>query len=378
MNCHSCASPISTSRIRRLQRFVSSDCQPVSAEIAIFACENCGLAQKDVSPAWKSLCDRIYAGYRIYHQAEGKEQKVRSLFDDAFRPRSEHLAAFLSMQGALPDSGRVLDIGCGNGAFLHAFKAIFPHWQPNGAEINTTFAEDIRTIAPDARFYDGDQIATLNETFGFVTLIHCLEHIPAPTSYLVGLKRLFSPQSYLLIEVPDAEKNPFDLLIADHASHFSCVSLRRVVEAAGFEVLVCGNVVLGKEITLLAKVANASTSMSAIAPPIDFLERNLEWITSLEADAHDCDAKAPIGIFGSSIAATWLGGALGDRLAFLVDEDADRIGNKHLGVSILSPAQVPRDATVLVALEPRLASRIGERLSKGGIHAITPRKNGVL
>lgn len=376
MKCHSCGAALLPGRIHLLRRLVSSDCQPQEAELLLGACDACGLVQKENSSAWGKLCDRIYSNYRIYYQAAGKEQKVRSLVDDSFGERSVHLTAFLATQGRLPRQGRIIDVGCGNGAFLRSFKSGFPDWQVGGAEINATFAEEIRAIAPDACFYEAAAIEALSERFDVVTLIHCLEHIPAPTAYLKGLKRLFGPQSLLMIEVPDAEKNPFDLLIADHASHFNSCSLRRVVEAAGFDVRVCGNVVLGKEITLLATPTAATVAASSPART-DYLEINLAWLMALEVYATKRAAPHSIGIFGSSIAGTWLGKGLGDRLAFFVDEDPDRVGNSHLGVPILAPQDVPVGATVFVALEPRLARTIGDRLSQRGINAVTPAINTV-
>lgn len=374
MNCHACGSALQPGRVHRLQRLVSSDCQPQQAEAVIGACDACGLVQKENSSAWRELCARIYSDYRIYYQAAGKEQMVRSLINDGFGPRSIHLTEFLAAHGGLPRQGRVIDVGCGNGAFLRAFKSGFPDWQVNGAEINATFAKEIRDIAPDAKFYDGTALDALDEQFALVTLIHCLEHIPSPTSYLQGLKRLLGPNSMLMIEVPDAEKNPFDLLIADHSSHFSLASLRLVVEAAGFDVRVSGNVVLGKEITLLA-TPSAVVATAGVPAPAGFLETNLNWIKALEVDAIKRANAQPIGIFGSSIAGTWLGKGLGERLAFFVDEDPDRVGSSHLGVPILAPHDVPSGAAVLVALEPRLARTISDRLSQRGISAVAPAIN---
>ena len=70
-----------------------------------------------------------------------------------------------------------------------------------------------------------------------VVLIHCIEHIPEPVTYLAEARRYIEPGGRLLIQVPDAELNPFDLVVADHASHFVKATIAAVVEAAGYELI---------------------------------------------------------------------------------------------------------------------------------------------
>ena len=78
------------------------------------------------------------------------------------------------------------------------------------------------------------------------------------------------------------------------------------------------------------------------------------------------------GVFGSSIAGTWLYGALRDRVKFFVDEDTTRIGQRHERVPILAPAQVPAGARVFIPLVPKMAQGIADRLSKLGIEVYIP------
>jgi hypothetical protein len=73
--------------------------------------------------------------------------------------------------------------------------------------------------------------------------------------------------------------------------------------------------------------------------------------------------SAHFGLFGSSIAATWLTGILGERVEFFVEEDANRIGRTHLGRPILRPAEVPSGSVVYTPLAPHIAARIAARLA---------------
>jgi len=73
------------------------------------------------------------------------------------------------------------------------------------------------------------------------------------------------------------------------------------------------------------------------------------------------------GIFGTSIAATWLTAELGNAPSFFVDEDVNRIGHLHLGAPIVSPAHVPAGSTVFVAQPTPIARLIADRLQRDDV-----------
>jgi hypothetical protein len=102
--------------------------------------------------------------------------------------------------------------------------------------------------------------------------------------------------------------------------------------------------------------AAASGTASTIRGQIDWLRRNADA-------ARDASAEpSRFGLFGSSIAATWLCAVLGDRVSFFVDEDRHRVGRSQMGRPILSPDSAPPDAIVYIGLAPQIADRIAARL----------------
>ena len=68
------------------------------------------------------------------------------------------------------------------------------------------------------------------------------------------------------------------------------------------------------------------------------------------------------GIFGSSIAGTWLYSELTADVSFFVDEDPQRAGKMHLGLPILLPQNVPEGSLVFVALPHSVAYTVSTRL----------------
>ena len=203
--CHACGGAAEALAAPALESLASSDCMPVKGDIRVGVCRNCGLLQKEISPAWNALCSKIYGNYQIYHQAAGREQKVLGRDTGAFKARSELIADFLKSSHDFPRNGSLLDIGCGNGAFLRSMHALFPEWTLVGADINDTYRDQILSIGPRAAFKGTDELAASRDRHGMVVLIHCIEHIPGPVTYLAEARRYIEPGGRLLIQVPDAE-----------------------------------------------------------------------------------------------------------------------------------------------------------------------------
>ena len=105
-------------------------------------------------------------------------------------------------------------------------------------------------------------IESLNQKFDLIVLIHALEHIPNPVSFLRSLLDKLNPEGRMLIQVPDLSASPFDLLIVDHCSHFSIAALSHVVRSAGYKVDRLDATCVTKEITLLIEPAPMTITTS--------------------------------------------------------------------------------------------------------------------
>ena len=374
--CHACGGEVSELKARALTSIVGSDCTPAAGSVRVGACQACGLLQKDISPAWSELCAKIYSSYRIYHQGAGHEQKARGTDGGQLKPRSELIADFLCNTRKLPQAGSALDIGSGNGPFLRAMQKSLPGWSLTGADVTDRFRKQIETIGPNVSFRLTDELLASTDGFDVVSLVHCIEHIPAPADYLGRVKSHVAKDGVVLIQVPDAELNPFDLVVADHSSHFFKVTLRAQVEDAGYEVLTCGNLVVDKEITLLARPLHNQLVTDLRTPQVgatDIAKRNLAWLDAiLECGEQLARGTRPLGVFGTGIAGIWIGNVIGNYLDFYSDEDEARVGRDYFGVPIIAPSTIPVGATVFVCLEPKLAKSIATRHSLPDRHFVVP------
>lgn len=374
--CHNCGA----ARLRRAPGYenffrVTSDCKPWPAGGQMGLCEACGLVQAVTDKRWEDESREIYTRYDIYHQSGGIEQTVFNPATGKGRARSDAIVEGLLPTAKLPESGRLLDIGCGNGAFLRACSRSLPGWVFCGSEFDTRHRAAVEAIRGVERLYSGS-LTEIPGEFDVISLIHVLEHIPAPTTFLKQVAMKLRPGGWLVVEVPDCLINPFFLLVADHASHFSPGSLSRVVGDAGFEVLQAGDAWVAKEISLLARKPIGPPASAPACPPAQAEQtyNNWKFLNESIAKAKALASRGTLGLFGTSIGATWLDAQLQNAATFFVDEDPHRIGKQHEGRPIHAVKDIPAGASVFIVLPTPLAERIAERLRpiRPDLNFVTP------
>jgi 2-polyprenyl-3-methyl-5-hydroxy-6-metoxy-1,4-benzoquinol methylase len=348
--CHICSCPeleicsIGLDCVR-----ITSDCKPWQAKSELAICSSCQTVQTSVTTTWRQQVSKIYQEYQVYHQAGGVEQAVFSATGEA-QSRSSRLVAKLAATSALPKSGHVLDIGCGNGSFLSAFRKTFPDWKLSGAEFDNKHASELSSLEKFEQLYTGG-IKKIDQRFDFVSMIHTLEHIENPLPFLMAARELLTPCGYIFIQVPHYRENPFELMTYDHASHFDVSTLCRLLHSASLFPIHISTDWVSKEISLLASTSESRRTSADVAGWD--VKECLEWMEKLIKRAQTIQANSQLfGIFGSSIAATWTAANLPRLPDFFVDEDSARIGRKHLDREIIPPAAAPLNSSVFVALQP--------------------------
>ena len=138
--------------------------------------------------------------------------------------------------------GRILDIGCGTGAFLHAMQE--GGWAGIGLELDQSARSKAKelyniTALPSAEIYnlpDGQ--------FDAITMWHVLEHVHELQQYIDRLKNMISPDGKLFIAVPNYRS--FDAAfyksawaaydVPRHLWHFSTESMRMLMQRHGLVI----------------------------------------------------------------------------------------------------------------------------------------------
>ena len=134
--------------------------------------------------------------------------------------------------------GSVLDIGCGDGAFL----AVFEDKRVAGVEPSVR----ARELCVKKGLVVVPSISDINETFDVITLWHVLEHLPNLKEDLIAIKSLLSDQGRLFVAVPNCKSWDAEYYgefwagydVPRHVWHFDKESLERTLASAGFEITV--------------------------------------------------------------------------------------------------------------------------------------------
>lgn len=214
-------------------------------------CRACGFAQPEAMPGTDDYFDLLYADHPWL-----TEEHMTEVFDSGFKDFIfEQVLGGLARYQKPGTPKSVLDVGSYIGRFL---QIAHQHgWQAEGAELNTRAADFAarRTGLPIHLTRAQDLIAQ-GRTFGAVTMIDVLEHIPNPRPLVAQLRELLVPGGVIAIKLPHGPvqrlkegirgykyKTPKErddhrvgvMARFVHVNHFTVGSLRRCLESAGFE-----------------------------------------------------------------------------------------------------------------------------------------------
>jgi len=353
---------------------VTSDCLAFRAGGRLLVCHHCGAAQSPADEQWFDEIQEIYSNYHAYHQSGGQEQHVLDPANGLLRSRSDVLLDRLVTVPGVPASGAVMDVGCGSGGTLRAFSKRGT-WRLYGLEMDERNLPFLTAITGFERLYTGAP-ADLPGQFDLVTMVHALEHFPEPLATMRDLGSKIAPGGRLFVEVPNAEANPFDYLIADHMMHFTPASLSAMAARAGFNIDCLATNWVTKELSLTARPSTGplpAPDQQAKSEVANDVRTQVGWLCRVVVAASEALAESSnFGLFGTSIAATWLCGVLGSAVSFFVEEDLSRVGRLYMERPVVSPPQVRAGSTVFMALVPQIADQIARRLRDTAIDMRLP------
>jgi len=338
---------------------VFSDCLPwVGPQATWFAC-GCGYIGKALDQEYESALAVGYSTYTPFHQGGGEEQAVTQ-DGSSFQSRSLQVLTWLLKENLIPSNGSLLDYGCGNGSFLKASAVLAPKMELHAADISDSHRSAVLAL-PHVRSFQVLPFEPAEvQKFNVISLIHVLEHVPEPIAVLASLATRLIEGGVIVIQVPDLLANSFDLVIADHLSHFTEESASNLARAAGFEVVASVRGVVPKEVSLTLRWASSALSSISLSNDTarQLTSHAFEFLDQWKFQASSNGATGiPVTIFGSSIAASWVASLVHDDSHLVkefLDEDPARQGWQLRGFEIRQPSRVQRSerGVVLVPLVP--------------------------
>ena len=202
-------------------------------------CPDCGLAITWPPPA-PSEMGRYYPD--AYYGNAGEKRFVGPV--EALQRALYGHRASLVEKATGRGPGRVLDVGCGRGFLLDAFRR--RGWSVEGTEMSEASSAHAREVLEiPVRVGPLETLGLPAGSFDAVTLWHVLEHVTTPASLLEEIGRILKPGGVLLVSVPNFGSPEaratgagwFHLDVPRHLVHFTHGTLDSSLRSAGFAPL---------------------------------------------------------------------------------------------------------------------------------------------
>ena len=220
--------------------FVAEDYTVSNAEFNIFQCKNCTHLFTQNIPAQNEI-GKYYASENYISHSDTQTGIVNRLYH-IVRKKTLNAKKLLIQKETNKKTGKILDIGCGTGAFLHYMQ--MAEWESTGLEPDETArkkAQELYNLSP----LSSPEIFNLPQnTFDAITMWHVLEHVHQLHEYVAQLKNLITNKGSIFIAVPnytshDAKHYGASWAAYDvprHLYHFSPTSMKNLLEQHGLTI----------------------------------------------------------------------------------------------------------------------------------------------
>ncbi|UCD75416.1 MAG: NAD-dependent epimerase/dehydratase family protein [Phycisphaerales bacterium] len=287
--------------------------------------------------------------------------------------------------------GRIIDIGCGQGAFLRELCRLAGR---NGIGFDPAFGGDdtgdgqVRLTAEAFSAGHAAELAEDGEATALICCRHVLEHLPDPKAMVQAIGAVAASSDALVyLETPSfewiARHAAFFDLFNEHCSLFGPDSLQYALASVGLRAELTDETFGGQYLSVEA-VADAQVSAHRpTGEKMDFPEiaerMNAERRRLMEL-IDDARARGPVVVWGAAGKGVSFTAHLGLdrlRLPYLVDINPDKQGRfvPVTGQRVISPEELPRlfrtseQELTIAVMNPNYADEIAGRLEAIGVRA---------
>jgi 2-polyprenyl-3-methyl-5-hydroxy-6-metoxy-1,4-benzoquinol methylase len=236
---------------------------PGSEQFRMVCCDRCGHIYQNPRPTPAAIGHYYPSDYHAFEQAIADEpgllRRIERTYGMARRRRL--------VEQAVPQRGRLLDIGCATGIFLNEMHR--HGWEAQGVERShraATYARERFGLT----VYEGriEDIRLPERTFDVVTMWDVLEHVHDPRQVLQTIARLLKPAGLLVCSLPNPDSLEARLLKAAwvgydlprHLNLFRIHQLARIFDAHELDVEQIRSPIYGYSVLVMSLLQQTRTT----------------------------------------------------------------------------------------------------------------------
>lgn len=203
----------------------------------IHECLKCGLLFTEPRPKLEEIA-KYYQSEEYYSHQENKKGFVPHIYEEV---KSINLKKKYKMATKDLEPGRMLEIGCGAGDFLHIME--IHGWDCTGIEPSES-AKEIATKKVKAVLLNPQEINQLeDESFDLITMWHVLEHVDNLKEEIYQLQRLLKKGGRLVLALPNFKSADAQYYkeywaaydVPRHLNHFCRESINNIFKTTDFK-----------------------------------------------------------------------------------------------------------------------------------------------
>lgn len=213
-------------------------------EFSLVKCRNCGLMRTDPRPTPDTMGFYYPDNYGPYLGTQVRQQQVTkpSGMKKILGPLLKRFFNFHAQSLPSITPGRMLEIGCASGAFLHQMAA--RGWEVEGIEFSESAARRAAQLGYPVHVGALETAPSPRESYDLIVGWMVLEHLYDPVAGLRMLREWAKPGAWLVLSVPNAGSLEFRLFkdrwyalqLPTHIHHFTPETLKEILQAGGWKL----------------------------------------------------------------------------------------------------------------------------------------------
>lgn len=213
-------------------------------EYNVVKCRTCGLMRTNPRPTPETISIYYPDNYGPYLGSIVNLDKQEQHFGlkQFLKPLINRIFNFNSTVLPPQESGRMLEIGCASGSFLHQMTG--KGWQVQGIEFSEKAAQAAQKLGYSVHISALETAPKPENPFDLIVGWMVLEHLHDPVGGLQKLREWAKPNAWLVLSIPNAGSLEFRLFkdkwyalqLPTHLHHFTPQSVEKVLLTSGWKL----------------------------------------------------------------------------------------------------------------------------------------------